>query len=473
MRLGIFCIVNMLKTVSFSAFMTNQELKDAALKYLEKKRINIPDAVDLLLDDFIDLWRQLRDTNFNEARIISTDLEFLNNFEITTAGLEDSIRRTEDIRLKLLFELDRQQIAELQKILRTALELCKQVTFEEQERLCDRLDKYCQDLLKKIEKSPTKLSVENIYPIIKTIQRKVNVYLEKLNEASRPQLTLRLAVESYVPNADQIIEVQIVIQNERGRSPAESLELIFQEDEAFFPVTESNLKQNESLRGGEQSILTVPLRVTLDALQLQTFSLFLCAQYRTRTGEQVQTPVQNLSIRLYSQNEFEKIKNPYATYAEGGVVGDKEMFFGREELIQNIAQAIRESRTQSKSVMVFGQKRSGKTSVLYHLKEKLQKDKELLILDLGNISTLLDRHAKTSLLHQFLNGILRKLERALRRKQREGLSPLELIIPGREFYDHPAPIQFFEDTFRTLKDMTDDSNRPRRLAWHKGCPPDR
>jgi hypothetical protein len=59
-------------------------------------------------------------------------------------------------------------------------------------------------------------------------------------------------------------------------------------------------------------------------------------------------------------------------------------------------------------------------------------------------------------LHQFLNGILRAFERAIQRKQHEGLSPLELAIPGKEFYDHPAPLQLFEDTFMRLKDLTDD-----------------
>ena len=170
----------------------------------------------------------------------------------------------------------------------------------------------------------------------------------------------------------------------------------------------------------------------------------------------LQTQIQNQQNLLYSEDEFEKIENPYATYAEGGIVGDAEMFFGREELIQNISQAIRESRTQSKSVIVFGQKRSGKSSILYHLNKALEKDKDLLILDLGNMSTLLDQDAQTSLLHQFLNGILRGLERAIRRKQREGFSPLELAIPGREFYNHPAPLQLFEDTFVKLKDLTDN-----------------
>ncbi len=434
----------------------NLPLQTIALNYLIKQPglVFAPSIENQ--NDFIRLWNELRLKQSDEAGTISNDLRLLNNFDLTPSWLEDNIRLAEDIRSSMFFELDQQRIGELQRVLETALELCKQVTFEERERLCIQLGDLCQDLHREIEESPTRLSVEDVYPIIKVIQERVDSYLNELYETSKPQLTLRLPVESYVPDTDREIKVQIVLENERGRSPAESLELIVQGDEAFFVVTELEIKQNESLRGGEQSILTVPLRVTPDALQSQTFSLSLCAQYRTRTEEQLRTPVQDLSIRLYSEDEFEKIKNPYTAYAEGGIVGDTNMFFGREELIQNIAQAIRESRTQSKSVMIFGQKRSGKSSVLYHLKESLQKDKKLLILDLGNMSTLLDRQAQASLLHQFLNGILRELERAIRRKHRESLSRLELAIPGREFYDHPAPMQLFEDTFRNLKDLTHD-----------------
>ncbi len=431
----------------------NDTLRTIAVDYLKEMDILVPDVMDRLVD-FVHPWNELRNGKFNEAHNISDKLRLLNNFDLTPSWLEDNIRFTKDIRTSLFFELDQQRVGALQRILESALELCKQVTFEERQHWCSQLRSFCQDLLRGIEESPTRVSVEDVYPITEVIQEKVNSYLDELYETSKPQLTLRLPVESYVPDTNRQIEVQIVLENERGRSPAESLELIVQADEAFFVVTESEIKQNESLRGGEQSILTVPLRVTPDALQSQTFSLSLCAQYRTRTKEQVQTPDENLSIRLYSEDEFEKIENPYAAYAEGGIVGDTNMFFGREELIRNIAQAIQESQLQSKCVLVFGQKRSGKSSVLYHLKELLQEDRELLILDLGNMSTLLDQHAQTSLLHQFLNGILRAFERAIQRKQHEGLSPLELAIPGKEFYDHPAPLQLFEDTFVKLKDLT-------------------
>ena len=429
----------------------NSTLQTMALNYLKGMGLDIPDSI-IGLNDFVRLWNKLQSEKFNRARAISNKLRLLDNFELTTVWLEDNLRLAEDVRSDLFFELDRQRVGELCSIFETVLELCKQMTFEEQERLCYLLDSYCQDLLREIEESPTKLSVEDVYPIIEVIQEKVNKYLQELYETSIPQLTIRLPVESYVPDTDRKIEVQIVVENERGRSPAESLELVIQKDEAFFLVMEPSIKQNESLRGGEQSILTVPLRVTPDALQAQTFSLPVCVQYRTRTEEQVRTPVQNLSIRLYSEDEFEKIENPYATYTEGKIVGDPNMFFGREELIQNIAYAIQESHSQSKSVMVFGQKRSGKSSVLYHLKRLLQEDKDLLILDLENIAAILNEHSSKPLLYQILKSILTELEYAIEDRVDRDFTPLDLPIPGdQEFYAHPNPLQRFGEIFKSFK----------------------
>ena len=435
-------------------------LRSKALDYLKGVKIDVSHAIKRF-DDFVRPWDELRNKEFDKARTISNDLGFLNNFKLTTAWLEDNIRFAEDIRSSLFLPLDQQRVGELQKILETALELCKQGTFEEQERLCIQLRSYCQAQLGEIVESPTKLSVEDVYPIIEIIQDKVNAYLDELYETSKPQLILRLPVESYVPDTNRKIEVQLVVQNEKGRSPAESLALVVEEDQASFMVTEPEIKRDESLRGGEQSILKVPLRVTDETLVSQTFSLPVYAQYRTRAGEQEETLVENFSIRLYSEDEFKTIENPYAAYAEGGIVGDPIMFFGRDELIQNIARAIQSSRLQSKCVLVFGQKRSGKSSVLYHLKKTLEKDSKLLVLDLGNIGTL-SEDSSVPLLYRILRRILTELENAVEDRVDEGLPPLDFSIPGDdEFYKHPDPLQRFEDIFRSLKRYVSKQER-----WH-------
>jgi len=435
-------------------------LQAMSLDYLRSKCDSSISGVKNL-DGFIRFWNDLQRKIFDEARLISYEIRFISKLELTTASLEGSIERIKGIVNRVLFELDQQRTSQLQKILETALELCKQFTFEEQERLCVQIDSRCQDLLAEIEATPTKLSVEEIYPVVEAIRAKVNSRLVELYESSTPQLALRLPVESYTPDNSQLIEIQIAISNRIGCSPAEALELVVQEYEDIYSLAVPEVKSDSSLRGGDQRILKIPIRVGKEALESQTFSLPIYVQYRTRSGDTVQTPINNFSIRLYSEDEFEPIDNPYAAYAEGGVVGESDMFFGREEMILNIAKAIQESKSQSKCVVIYGQKRAGKSSILYHLKNKIQIDENLLILDLGNIGKFLDddmssKPAAYPFLYLILWSILRRLEYAIEDKIEAGKEPLSISFPksDREFYEHPSPLAFFSDIFDEFKRQT-------------------
>ena len=144
------------------------------------------------------------------------------------------------------------------------------------------------------------------------------------------------------------------------------------------------------------------------------------------------------------------IENPYAPYAGQAVVGNPEMFFGRERLIEDIAGALRKS--QNRCVLVYGRYRSGKSTVLYHLERLLQEDKDLLILGLGNIALLGDTNSNVPIWDQILFGILRELEYAIKDRVDEGFPALRLSIPNaNELFNHPAPLQFFETLLKELK----------------------
>ncbi len=431
-------------------------LQAMALDYLRNQNISVPDRIKGL-NGFIELWNEVRRLKLDEWRAISSEFRFLTRIELTTASLENGIERLKAINHRLFFVLDQDRARQLQNILETALELVKQASFEERERLCIQIGSRCDELLQEIESSPTRLSVEGLYPVVETFQHKVSGYLEELYTISTPQLDLRLPKESYFPDSSQQIDVQIVVANKTGCSPAESLELIIQEgEEDSFAVNAPEIKLDRSLRGDDQHILEVPIRITQSALDAQTFSLPVYAQYRTRSGEIEQTLVHNFSIRLYSEEDFEEIENPYAAYAEGGIVGDPTMFYGRDELIENITQSIRRAGTQSKSIVVFGQKRAGKSSILYHLKQKMEANGNLLVMDLGNIGSILDEHSQTPFLYQILWSILRKLRDTVEDAIEErDLPPLNLNFPqDREFYEHPSPLVKFRDVFDEYKRRT-------------------
>lgn len=419
-----------------------------ALEYLKKKGISTSSKISSLRD-FVRLWNDLRRRNFDELRLFSKELSFLQSLELTTASLEDRIKRLKNLDYQFFLELDQRRVRQLLQTLEIALEMCRQDQFGDQERLAEQIDKDCQDVLQEITQNPTKISIEEFLPIIKMLQTKVGIWKEELYERSIPQVSLHLPIESYTPDDRNQLSVQITVVNGKGCSPAESLALFVEKDANLFNVTSSEIKLNSSLQGGDQEILEIPILVTKQALEAQAFSMSVYAQYRTRSGETTRTPTEQFSIRF--ETEFEEIYNSYAPYTESGIVEDDDMFYGREELIENVAQAIQNALT--KSVVIYGQKRAGKSSILYHLKKKLQSDTYLLILDIGNIGSIIDKNSKTPFLYQILWGILGKLNFAIEDKIDEGYSTLDLSLPNysKEFFEHPNPLTFFKEIFDRYK----------------------
>ena len=422
-----------------------RDLRQKALQYLKDEGVHKTDS-DLSKSNFISLWDQLIDRFANDTRNLNNDLRHFYSFQLTTAWLEHAVEQCKDIVDKLRFDLDQERVRHLQEVLEQSIELYKQNQFEARERLCQRIDHSCRDLQSEIEKSPTRISVEILHPIIENIQTRISEYLEELYRTSKPELTLSMPVEDYSAYSD--IEVEIVVENKLGCSPAEGLELIINSDDTSFTLTKSDIKLDESLLGGRPYSFTVPLQLTDQALQSETFSLSAYARYRTSTEITEETPVENFTIRLYSVDEFEEIENPYN---EGPPVSDPEMFYGRDRMIESIANSIQESHTQNKCVVIYGQKRSGKSSIMFHLKKELGK-RNLVVLDLGNIGEYLDEHSHIPFSYQILRLILSSLEEAIEDRIDDGASSLEISIPSAiDFYEHPTPMILFNEVFNNYQ----------------------
>jgi hypothetical protein len=83
-------------------------------------------------------------------------------------------------------------------------------------------------------------------------------------------------------------------------------------------------------------------------------------------------------------------------------------------------------------------------------------NKNLLILNVGNISLALDTNSKVAILHQILWGILEKLkevlENVVKNRGDSNCPPLRVSIPDAgEFFNDPTPLQRFNKIFTDLK----------------------
>lgn len=425
-------------------------LQAMATDYLQRKGIIL--SLNFREQNFIELWNSQIAKFTDRIRTVSIELKYLKNIELTTSWLEDAIKRLREIQSKLIFDLDQQRVRQIIKILENCIDLCKQVAFEEKERLCIQISHQCENILNEIINSPTKISIEEMYPLVETYRDRINEYLDNLYESSVPKVNIQMLIETYIPDNNNTIELQITISNIAGRSPAESLELIIQEEPDLFTLEKDEIKIDESIRGGEQKTIKVPLKLNEEAIKAQTFSITLYAQYRTRKHEIKQTEIYNFAIRLYKEDDFDEIPNPYAPYAEGGAVTDASMFYGREELISNIVKALTSSHSKSKCIIIYGQKRAGKSSILYHLKNRLE-ERQFIVLDLGNIGGLLDPHSKVPLLYQILWSILYQLKSSISDLINEKFFPeLNFEIPiTNDFYSDPSPLLLFKKIFSDFK----------------------
>lgn len=177
-----FFVATMLLAAFSTIFMMS--LQAMAVEFLRNQGIFVPPSIRRLTD-FIQMWNNLVGKKIDEMHNIIGKLRFLSKAELTTAWLENAIERTKVVETKLFFDLDQQRVRKSRKVLDICLDLCKQVTFEEQERLCIQIEGRCQDLLREIEDSPTGLSIEE-----HRFERAETTLTEAIDELSRKNFRL-------------------------------------------------------------------------------------------------------------------------------------------------------------------------------------------------------------------------------------------------------------------------------------------
>ena len=114
------------------------------------------------------------------------------------------------------------------------------------------------------------------------------------------------------------------------------------------------------------------------------------------------------SLRLYSADEYEEIPNPYAPLSDGGpMTADSPMFYGRKTFIKEKVDAI--LNAQSKQIIIYGQKRCGKSSVLNQLKKDLENTGNVFCVKFS-MGEIIQNISEVSFYYKILSSIRSELE---------------------------------------------------------------
>lgn len=358
-------------------------------------------------NEFIDIWNSVRENRLNLQKRLTANIKSLgncSNIEEATALLGNIRQYRED----WISPLDLNRMNNIVNFILPALEsFVKSSGYRNKESNYNNANGQIQQFVDEITNGPTKLSYEAMLPLMDKIRVLLKDAFDDIVVMSEPKITLGLLSTETVINDDETVSLQISVANHKESSPIKevSVEVVEDKDVKFIQPSETQLHYN-AIDGGESSIFKLNIKVSDEIIKNKATAINILCKYKS--GENLREKTSLVTLKLYSPEDFNPIDNPYAPIADGGPVPlDSTMFYGREEFITNIVDAITQS--PSKQIIIYGQKRCGKSSVMLHLKEKLEATGKnfCVFFSLGDI---IQNLTEASFYHKILSSIKDELD---------------------------------------------------------------
>lgn len=373
--------------------------------------------------------------------IESTRLDHLAEVHsLSAAKLQEMSVDLDHVEETTRFELDGKQLRELSRILGDIGRYWVEREYTEKASLHSQCAGALDRLSSSISNSPTHLSIGHLKPVCSRLKSMVDADYATFETEARSSLSIHNVLEHdqyhIAPDGTVLVSLEVALGD--GSPPIEGLELVADESGGLAVVERAVAPH--VLRAGARIEIRLRVRPSDRHISDQVFTLSGHASYRSR-GQGESTPF-SLPVRIDNETTFEEIPNPYANYSGGTVVDDPNMFFGRKELLDRIRRQVA-SGAIGQCFVLYGQKRSGKTSVLAQLRQRLDGNILPVYLTLGAIDT---NHANRS----FTRLCIEELQHAC---EQRGLT--EIDWPSEEQIEH-SPIEWLR---RCLRGATDALRR--------------
>jgi len=401
--LELLLVNSKFSTQFLTSLFNNEHYKNLSLSFL-LPYINVENLETIDKETFVQNWKTGREKLKREKDSFNAKLSALLQSN-TSDSLAESFLNIQDNTPEWLGQIDKQRLVTLKDIIETIIEFNKQKSYEDKERYFNIIAIQLSQLKDDIQDSPTGISFNSFIPIINFTSNLIEQAFKAVTETSKPILSIQVYGEGSKDLKTGIVHAQFAVSNKKGSAPISYLKLIILNDDNVEFIEENNIVE-QNLKGGDEQILKLQLKVKNEIIEEGATNIKIEYTFKVRGNDKEYKQDEELTLRFYSSADFEKIENVFATTADSGPVQNTSMFFGREEFIANIKESITNSK--SKCVIVYGQKRSGKSSVLHHLRESLNNSPETFCISFSLGEILEDLSPKT-----FYYTILSEIEDTL------------------------------------------------------------
>ena len=328
-----------------------------------------------------------------------------------------------------------------------------------------------RNVINQIEAHPSRFSFEALRPFLLKTCELLSAYLDKQYALFAPVLT----VEHHSLSGDGMREI-LSVSNERNHLPAVNVKISnimpYGANPGYIIDTDGNRiiqGAGQTINGGKAIEVSIPIRISPTAGDMLELSLDISYE-RSHQFNELLGYTEHLEERLDGQKiqiprKLEGMnppqENKYRSFAGGDIMkpdneSARQMFYGRDKDIASIYQMIRNADGSLKrgSITAFyGQKRCGKSSVMYFLAKKIQEEyPRAIVIDI-NADSFGVGEKKSTYLSTFLSRICAKFKTAtlLSKELRAILKEYDLSIPSTAEIHSEGGDAYFQDFFQMFQ----------------------
>lgn len=395
-----------------SKLFSNKLYRDQSIVYLKNLGLYKDELKNI--ESYSNLWNQAREKRQRDYSRWLASLKGIYNNENLETLISQLLESLNEAKKSWLNQLDTSRLNIISKDIYEVIgQYLRQTGYRDKERSYNFSKAQINQLINEIKEKPTKFSFEGYLPVLEKLDILLDKSFKTIEAASNPKVKVSILGEASVVGINNNIEFQVSIENSKDSSPIRDIKVTVQNN-ADIIFIEKNNQYFDSIDGSEHCILRLSVQISDKIIQDKAATLDVVCEYKTRNQENPTIIDEQLSLRLYSEEEFDAIDNPYAPIADGGPVIDKKMFFGRDEFIKNRINAI--LNADSKQIIIYGQKRSGKSSVLHHLKQGLEATNNTFCVQFS-LGLIIKELNEFTFFHKILSTIDRELR--LRKAKKE------------------------------------------------------
>ena len=364
-------------------------------------------------DEFIEEIQKkaLMENNFREAYVSSLDQMMQEN------DIEEIYKSLCQLEYShYISEKDVQYSKATTDVADRVMQLRTVVSYDNADDISCAIEKKITSIQEQISAFPTEIACCKVSPLLLKISDICHKHMERLVDSKVPIVTISPICDASIVEGNTC-RVQIQVCNLEGRMKilAGSLYIKSINGSIVEPKLYTKIL-NDTLLGGGKQYFQFDIPVSDDDIAKGELNP-LAVGFSYETNElSKETKSQDLHIRISHPEQFVTIPNPYSEFAHANTVEDDTMFKGRETTIQEICDNVVKSK---KCYAIYGQKRSGKSSVLFHIAKKLTSENKALAVHFSIGENILgDRDDDSTVLNNLYYLFLKEIENALKRKDR-------------------------------------------------------